>query len=196
MSNSEFSRREALRTIALAVAAGGMATSADAQHVHEMAAAEKVASGGVYKPALFHEHEYETLKHLCELTIPGANQGGAPEFIDLLASHNSELSAIFTGGLAWLDDESRQRYKATFLESKPEEQTALLDLIAYRRNSHQEGLGHGIRFFDWARRMTADAYYTSAPGIKEIGYKGNTAVAKFEVPEEAVDYALKRSGLG
>lgn len=196
MSNSEFSRREALRTIALAVAAGGMATSAEAQHVHEMAAAEKFASGGVYKPKLFNDHEYAMLKHLCELTIPGANQGGAPEFIDLLASHNSELATIFTGGLGWLDDESRRRYKATFREAKPEEQTAILDLIAYRRNAHQEGLGHGIRFFDWVRRMTADAYYTSPVGIKEIGYKGNTAVAKFEVPQEAIDYALKRSGLG
>lgn len=197
MSNSELSRREVLRNVALAVAAGGMATSAEAQHVHEMAAAEKVASGGVYKPKLFQDHEYATLKHLCELTIPGANQGGAPEFIDLLASNNTELATLYTGGLGWLDAESQRRYKgAAFLDAKPEDQTALLDLIAYRRNANQEGLGHGVRFFDWLRRMTADAYYTSAPGIKEIGYKGNTAVAKFEVPQEAVEYALKRSALG
>jgi len=195
MFNSELSRREVLRAIALTVAAGGL-TTADAQHVHEMAAAEKVASGGAYKPKLFNDHQYATLKQLCELTIPGANEGGAPEFIDLLSSHNTELAVLFTGGLAWMDDECQRRYQATFLASKPEEQTALLDLIAYRRNAHQEGLGHGIRFFDWARRLTADAYYTSAPGIKEIGYQGNTAVAKFEVPQEAVEYALRRSHLG
>jgi hypothetical protein len=41
--------------------------------------------------------------------------------------------------------------------------------------------------------MVVDAYYTSPEGIKAIGYLGNTAVAKFEVPQEAIDYAVKRS---
>ncbi|MEO7145732.1 MAG: gluconate 2-dehydrogenase subunit 3 family protein [Bryobacteraceae bacterium] len=195
MSNPEFSRRDVLRTIALAVTAGGM-TTAEAQHVHEMAAAETVASGGVYTPKKFNAHEYATLTRLCEITVPGAVEGGAPQFIDLLSSQNPELAAIYTGGLAWLDDESQRRNHVTFLAATPEQQTALLDLIAYRANASQEGLGHGVRFFDWARRMTVDAYYTSPPGIKEIGYMGNTAVAKFEVPREAVEYALKRSGLG
>jgi hypothetical protein len=38
-----------------------------------------------------------------------------------------------------------------------------------------------------------DAYYTSPIGIKELGYMGNTAVSEFHVPEEALQYALKRS---
>ena len=38
-----------------------------------------------------------------------------------------------------------------------------------------------------------DAYYTSRSGIKEVGYIGNTAMAKFSVPQEAVDYVMKRS---
>jgi hypothetical protein len=41
--------------------------------------------------------------------------------------------------------------------------------------------------------MVTDAYYTSPIGIKDIGYMGNTAVSEFHVPEEAVQYALKRS---
>ena len=32
-------------------------------------------------------------------------------------------------------------------------------------------------------------------GVKDLGYKGNTGVAKFEVPAEAIAYAVKRSGL-
>ena len=50
----------------------------------------------------------------------------------------------------------------------------MLDQIAYRKNQTPE-LAPGIRFFDWARRMTVDAYYTSAAGIKEVGYMGNRA---------------------
>ena len=68
----------------------------------------------------------------------------------------------------------------------------MLDLIAYRKNESAP-VGPGIRFFDWARRMVVDAFYTSPAGVKDVGYLGNTAVAKFEVPQEALDYALKRS---
>jgi hypothetical protein len=193
-ANAGLSRREALRAIALALAAGGM-TALEAQHVHEMAAADKATGGGVYKPKRFTDHEFTTLKALCEIIVPGAHQGGAAEFIDLLSSQNIELATIFTGGLGWLDEEMKRRYGADFLTAKPEQQTALLDLIAYRANTNEDGLGPGVRFFDWARRITVDAYYTSAAGIKEIGYMGNGAVAKFEVPKEAVEYAVKRSGL-
>ena len=188
------SRRDVLRAVGVAIAAGGM-TAADAQHVHEMAAADKAIAGGVYKPKRFTDHEFATLGTLCEIIVPGAHQGGAAEFIDLLSSQNVELATIFTGGLGWLDERMKSRAGADFLSARPEQRTALLDLIAYRANANEDGLGPGVRFFDWARRIAVDAYYTSAAGIKEIGYMGNTAVAKFEVPREAVDYALKRSGL-
>jgi len=41
----------------------------------------------------------------------------------------------------------------------------------------------------------ADAYYTSPIGMRELGYMGNSAVAHFSVPQEAIDYAVKRSPL-
>jgi gluconate 2-dehydrogenase gamma chain len=67
-------------------------------------------------------------------------------------------------------------------------------LIAFRENDAPE-LGPGIRFFSWARRLVVDAYYTSPAGIKEVGYMGNTAMSTFSVPQGAIDYAVKRSGL-
>ena len=53
----------------------------------------------------------------------------------------------------------------------------------------------GIVFFDWMRRLTADAFYTSPIGVKDVGYLGNKGMTKFEVPAEAIEYAVKRSGL-
>jgi hypothetical protein len=41
--------------------------------------------------------------------------------------------------------------------------------------------------------MVVDAFYTSPMGVKDVGYMGNTAVAKFEVPQEVLDYVSKRS---
>ena len=193
---SEVSRRDLLKNIALSATLGGVSLEA-AQHVHGVATQEKAASG-VYKPKGLNAHEYRTLQKLADFIIPpderspGAVAAGAPEFIDLLASQNPQLLAIYTGGIAWLDYTMQRRYSSDFVSAKTEQQTALLDLIAYRKNESAE-LGPGIHFFEWARRMVVDAYYTSPIGIKEVGYMGNTAVSKFEVPQEAVDYALKRS---
>ena len=41
--------------------------------------------------------------------------------------------------------------------------------------------------------MTVDAYYTSAAGIKEVGFMGNKWLTEFKVPQGAIDYAVKRS---
>jgi gluconate 2-dehydrogenase gamma chain len=193
---SDINRRDLLRGIALsATTLGGFSLEA-AQLVHGIAAAEK--GSGAYKPKAFTPHEFRTLQKLADFIVPaddrspGAVEAGAPEFIDLLASQNPELSAIYTGGIAWLDRSMERLYGANFITAKPEQQTAMLDLIAYRKNEAPP-LAPGIRFFDWARRMVVDAYYTSPIGVKDVGYMGNTSVAKFEVPQEAIDYALKRS---
>jgi len=195
----KISRRDLLRNVAVSAATGGLSAEA-AQHVHRIAAEEKEGAGGVYQPKCFTAHEYASLEKLAGLIVPpskhsqGALAAGAPEFIDLLAGHNDELAAIFTGGLAWLDREMERRHGSRFLDAEPGQRTALLDLIAWRKNDSLE-LGPGIRFFDWARRMTVDAYYTSRAGIEDLGYQGNRAVSEFSVPEEALQYALKRSGL-
>jgi gluconate 2-dehydrogenase gamma chain len=191
MSEEVFSRRDILRNAALSAALGGVSAEA-AQHVHHAAAEEK-KSTGAYKPKAFNPHEYRTLKLLSETIIPGADKAGAAEFIDLLASHNAELAAIFTGGIAWMDAAMTRRFQAkSWVDAAPDQRTRLLDLIAYRRNDSPD-LGPGIVFFDWARKMAADAYYTSKEGIAELGYKGNTGMAEFKIPQEAIDYALKRS---
>jgi hypothetical protein len=180
-----------LQTIAVAALAGPLSAQ-QARHVHEEAARDTAASGGTYHPKAFTAHEFRSLERLCELIVPGASKGGAAEFIDLLASQNPEMAAIYTGGLAWLDHYLARTASNSFLEATPADQTALLDQIAYARNRTAE-LSAGIRFFDWARRMTVDAYYTSAAGIEELGYVGNKAVAEFKVPQQAIDYALERS---
>jgi len=186
------SRRSVLARIAAAAMAGPLGLEA-AQHVHEAAAAAATATaGGLYKPKALTQHEFDTLKTLAEIIVPGASRGSAAEFIDLLSSQNPEMAAIYTGGIAWLDEEMKRQYHADFLAAKAELRTEMLDKIAYRKNRTAE-LAPGIVFFNWARRMTVDAYYTSAAGIKEVGYIGNRARKEFTVPQEAIDYAVKRS---
>ena len=196
MSGDAVSRRDLLRAAALSLLAGGTLPLAEAQHVHQMAAAESV-----YHPKAFTAHEYRTLCMLADLIVPadevssGAVAAGSPAWIDLLASQNPELTNIYTGGIAWLDAIMLRRVQANFVDAKPQDQTALLDLIAYRKNGTGE-LAPGVRFFDWVRKMVVDGFYSSPLGTKDLGYMGNGAVAKFEVPQAAIDYALQRSPFG
>ena len=186
-------RREALATIAAAALAGPL-NAQSARHVHDTAAQAKAATGGVYKPRTLTGAEYKTLETLCELTVPGASKGNAAEFIDTLCTGSRQMTAIYTAGLAWLNAEMQRRYEADFQAATIEQRTALLTLIAYRQNA-SPALNPGIEFFDWVRRMTLDAYFTSKAGIAELGFKGNGAMAEYQVPLASLNYVKGRTNL-
>jgi len=144
---------------------------------------------------------------------------GAPEFIDLLCSQNEQLAQIYHGGLAWLDAAMRKRVGKRFVEATEAEQKAMLDALVkaeaaesarrseelvYQRSvvykdfvgyttERSADMGPGVVFFDWVRKMTVDAFYTSPIGVKDLGFKGNGAYSKYVVPQEAIDYAMQRS---
>jgi hypothetical protein len=184
----DFSRRDWLVQIAAGVgiaAAGEGALSA--QQAHAAAAVTP------YAPKALTAHEYATMENLAEWIVPGAHVAGVTPFIDFLCHATDDMKIIFTGGLGWLDDAMRRRTDGKdFAGASQDQQKAMLDVIAFRENNSPE-LGPGIQFFDWARRLVVDAYYTSPAGIKEVGYIGNSAMSTFSVPQTAVDYALKRS---
>jgi gluconate 2-dehydrogenase gamma chain len=188
---SDVSRRDILRNAAIAVAAGAL-TPLMGQQIHQIAAAAPAAAKALT------EHEFQTLHRLSGLILPaepdspGAMEVDAAGWIDLMASQNPELAAIFTGGIGWLDEQMRHRGQADFLSAPGAEQTALLDLIAWRRND-SPALGPGIRFFEWARRLVVDAWCTSPAGTKSLGYLGNVGVPEFVVPAESLDWAILHS---
>jgi len=183
------SRRELFKIVGSSL----IVSPAFAQHVHNEVAAVKSLSGGPnYVPKKFTKHDFQTLRTLAEIIVPGADQAGATEYIDFLASHSPELAAIFNGGFSWLDNYMRKTYQADFLTAKPDQQTALLDKLAYAKN-RTPATAPGVPFFTWVRNMVVDAYYTSPAGVKDVGYMGNGAMSTFSVPKEAVDYAIKRS---
>ena len=220
---SGLSRRGVIRRIALALTAVGTNSLdfASAQHVHKEVESASSAAGG-YTPKLLTAHEFQTVSRLAELIVPAdersgsAADAGAPEFIDLLCSQNETLARTYSGGIGWLDARMRHRHNSTFVEAGQQQQTELLDLLVEaQRNSTEPpaewdrdyarfrgygmekrpDLGAGVRFFDWVRKMSVDAYYTSAIGIKDLGYIGNQALSEYSVPQQAIDHALNRSPL-
>jgi len=206
---NDVSRRDLFRIVGTTLLSAELITAQDAKDAHAGMSmpmspnGPKSLNGGPnYIPKHFNANRFKTLRHLGDLimpadaTSPAASEAGAAEFIDFLCSRNEDLANTFDGGLAWLDEYMIHKHGTDFLSSKPAEQTAVLDL-AYGSRGGSPEVAAGGQFFTWARNMVVDAYYTSPVGVKDIGFMGNTIVpAPFGVPQEAVDYVLKRSPFG
>ncbi|MBI1940653.1 MAG: gluconate 2-dehydrogenase subunit 3 family protein [Acidobacteria bacterium] len=190
MASRSISRRDVLRNLAIGVSASAalrIIPLQAAEHAHKMVRAEKAASpSGAYAPKFFTEHQYKTLRVLCQTIIPpdeqfgGAIEAGAPEFIDLITSENEEYQRRLGGGLIWLDASCAKRFGKVYLECAAEQQKEILDLLAYRKNAEKDpSLGPGVQFFDFLRNLTTDGYFTSEIGIQYLGYVGNDYLAEF-----------------
>jgi gluconate 2-dehydrogenase gamma chain len=184
------SRRDILKSLTLTAITGSVLRVIPleaAEYAHRMVRAEKAAAeNAVYAPKFFSAHFYKTLQSLCQTIIPpdeqakGAIEAGAPEFIDLITSENKEYQVSLGGGLMWLDNTCIDRYGSAYLDCTPQQQTEILDLIAYRKNTKKDpSLGQGVEFFGFLRKLTADGFFTSEIGIEYLGYIGNTFVKDF-----------------
>ncbi len=84
------------------------------------------------------------------------------------------------GGLMWLDSACVDRYGNAYLDCTAQQQTEMLDRIAYRKNIAQDAsLSQGVAFFSFLRNLTADGFFTSKIGIQYLGYIGNAFLAEF-----------------
>lgn len=184
------SRRDILKSLTITAVAGSVMRVIPleaAEYAHRMVRAERdAAENQAYAPKFFSPHAYKTLQALCQTIIPsdedakGALEAGAPEFIDLITSENRDYQVALGGGLMWLDNTCIDRYGKVYLECAPEQQKEILDLIAYCKNAKQDpGLGQGIEFFAFLRKLTTDGFFTSEIGIEYLGYIGNTFLKDF-----------------
>jgi len=185
-----------LQRLALAIAAAGAFDALDAREAHAAAHQAAAETGGLYAPKALSVHEFATLERLTDLILPaddkpGALQAAVAPWIDLLLSVNADLKAKYTTGLAWLDTTIAAEGPGDFVSATPAQQTALLDVIAYRRNGAPK-TDAGIDFFALARRMTCDGFYTSPIGMRDV-YPGNSPQAAFVVPQAAIDHVMSRS---
>lgn len=186
---TQFSRRDVLKSLSIAGAcsASSAITAQAAGYAHALIASEKAAAmHHVYTPKFFPPHQWKTLRALCELIIPadeasgGAIEAGAPEYIDLLTSENGEYQLKLGGGLMWLDSACADRFGSAWIDCTKDQQTQMLDTIAYRKNAKRDAsLTQGVEFFAFLRNLTLDGFVTSKIGIEYLGYIGNTFLLEF-----------------
>ncbi len=131
-----------------------------------------------YQSVFFTKPEYALVERLTDIIIPsdetpGAREAGVAEFIDLMASRDSELQRTFHEGLVWLDKHSAALHRKPFLQLDADQQTALLEPLAYKKK-FRVGEERGREFFAAVREYTIMGFYTSEIGLKELDFPGFT----------------------
>jgi hypothetical protein len=178
MANQAPDRREVLEMLAKVAVAGtfpGFSRWVFAsEHRHE-ADALIPDRPPQYIPQHFSAPEYRTIEVLTELIIPrdetpGAKEAGVSEFIDFMAAHGeNDLQKPMQDGLEWLEQASRKAHGSSFTDLGSQEQTALLEAVASKRDGVDK---RGREFFLLIRRYTVMGYYTSPIGLEELSYPG------------------------
>ncbi|PKM18351.1 MAG: Tat pathway signal protein [Gammaproteobacteria bacterium HGW-Gammaproteobacteria-15] len=209
-NNTNLKRRDALKL--LATAAVSIPVLSMAGHAAAVTAKTKGAEL-IYRPTdpdmlkpvvpwsmILTQAELDDLAVLADIIIPADAQ--SPSAASLGAQHfiNEWVSApypqqkadlvLVRGGLVWLNGEAKKRFGKAFAKLSTAEQRQICDDIRYEPKA-AANLKHGARFFAKVRDLTATAFYTTEPGMADIGYIGNKPMANFDGPSDEVLRKLK-----
>ena len=129
-----------------------------------------------WKPVFMDEHQNATLIVLSDLIIPSTDTPGAKEalvnrFLDLLMSAESaETQRAFFAALGYMDGACMERYGAAFVYVSHEKQIEFLDSIV---NAKEAETSPGHVHFEKLKQWISGAFYSSAIGLKELGWDGS-----------------------
>ncbi|MEO1554548.1 MAG: gluconate 2-dehydrogenase subunit 3 family protein, partial [Pseudomonadota bacterium] len=109
-------------------------------------------------------------------TLPAASTLGVPDFVDEWVSSPYEMTqesrTVCFDLFEWLEGGARELGAASFATARLDQQSALLDRIAWRE-SIEPGLEAFAAGFDDFRNLAVSAYLSSAEGSEWLGYIGN-----------------------
>lgn len=152
---------------------------------------EKDRDEQLFKERFFDEHELNTIEVLCNHILPVSETAGSsvdagvPDFIAFIVLDMPYLQTRLRGGIMWLDGFSRKEYGDVFTRISNPQQLAVLDQLAYL-DQITPSTEQGGRFFREIRNLILTGYYTSEIGVKDLGYRGNTANVWDGVPPEVL----------
>lgn len=164
--------------------------------VYGRTAEEKERDAKLMGDRFFTDAEKKTITALTALIVPAdehsgsAVDAGVPDFIEFIVKDQPRYQLPMRGGLRWLDVFCLKHHKKIFVECNAQQQTAVLDIIAYPEKASPE-TSQGVMFFSTLRNLTATGFFTSKIGIKDLGYVGNTPNEWNGVPDDV----LKQYGL-
>ena len=175
------SRREAMRSLVAAIAAGVVAPAIASAHPVELyrrltedgakvSGGEEALGAANWKPIFLSEKQDELLAAVSETMVPGSNGAQVDRFIDLLLSVDSaDRQKAFVDSLAAADEEARGALQHGFAELSAEDREKVITSLSEK---HKEAFGN-------LKEWIVGAYYSSEPGMKELGWDGNFAFEKY-----------------
>ena len=177
MAGQSVERREILRILAIAAGAATFPGFSKWSFAcgHPQQALQQIRPAA-YEPISFTASEYAVIERLTDIIIPsdgtpGAREAGVSEFVDLMASRDSELQLNLRTGLRWLDAHSTESQGKPFQQLAAPQQTILLEPLAYKEKFRSRDK-QGREFFQLVREYTVMGFYTSEIGLKELDFPG------------------------
>jgi Gluconate 2-dehydrogenase subunit 3 len=173
------SRRVALQALLGGVGAGlARPATAEAQHpMHQhllnpgaIEQAQQRAAATAYSAEFLDAHQSKTLEVLAEAIVPGSTAARVAPFLDqLLAVESAEHQRAFLGSLGAFDMAAINKHGKAWIALTAPEQDALL-----REASTADPKSPFAVHFQNVKDWVAGAYYSSEPGMRELGWTGNT----------------------
>jgi hypothetical protein len=179
-SSTEMPRRAALQVLlggAAAFALPAAPAAIDAQHpMHQHLAnpvaleqAQQRAAATASPPVLLDDHQAKTLEQLAETIVPGSTAARVGPFLDqLLAVESGDTQRAFVGALGAFDMIAINRHGKPWIGITAPQQEAILREVS-TADAKTALAGHFQNLKEWI----AGAYYSSEPGMRELGWTGN-----------------------
>lgn len=188
-------RRDALKLMAATPVFAALGFTSD--EVSSAALAVEDLAGGAgrvaFEPQFFTPDEWLLVNVLVDVVIPADEKSGSatdalvPEFMDFMLNEGSEgRRRSMRAGLAWIDEESRRRFRVGFVDASAARQSSILDDIAWPDRA-PAALDDAVRWFNSFRDMTAAGFFSSRIGYDDLDYIGNRWVVEWNgCPEPAL----------
>jgi len=198
-------RRESIKSLVLGSLVGGLAlescvsdskeelTAKVWEHQYGRTPEEKAVDQKLLGEQFFTPHEIETITQLGHLILPPNENGsildaGVPEFIEFMAKDYPGFQEPIRGGIMGLDHEANTRFEKVFTSITEVEQKTILDEIAFPNPELSPSeQPQPIQFFSLIKNLVMTGYFTSAIGIEELGYVGNSPNVWDGVPQDVLD---------
>lgn len=152
---------------------------------------EALRDESLAQETFFTAAEMKTITVLADIIIPKDERSGSagdakvPDFIEFIVKDMPMYQTPMRGGLRWLDVHCLKTYNKEFTQLSAQEQTAVLDQIAYPAKATPE-LSQGVSFFNTIRNLTATGFFTSEMGLKDLDYQGNKPNVWDGVPDDVL----------
>lgn len=182
-------RRAMLQTLLGGVGAGlALPSVVEAQHPvqHHLASAtgveqaQKKAAVAAYKAEFFDAHQLKTLEVLAEAIVPGSTAAKVAPFLDqLIAVESAQNQRAFLGALGAFDMAAIEKHGKAWNAITAAEQDALLQQAAASEPKRPSlpfdppDVTRKKSPFEILKGWIAGAYYSSEPGMRELGWTGN-----------------------